>query len=184
MLVLGIAASLRRESWNRKLLHQAFGILRDKEIEVEELDLKPIPMYNRDVEEVGFPKAVLDFRHAIQKADAVLIASPEYNNSMPGVLKNAIEWASRRPNVLDGKVMFVMCTTSGRSGGSRMHMHLSYSLEAEGAWVLHQPKVLLPNVTDILAADGSIIDPSVTELLDQAMVRLLQMARILGQQSS
>ena len=63
-------------------------------------------------------------------------------------------------------------------------MHLSYSLEAEGAWVLHQPKVLLPNVADILNPDGSIIDPSVAELLDQAMERLVEMARILGQRSS
>ena len=98
-------------------MRQALGILRDKEVVVEEFDLMPIPMYNRDVEEVGFPAPVMDLRNAIQRADAVLIAAPEYNNSMPGVLKNAIEWTSRRPNVLDGKVMFIMCTTSGRSGG-------------------------------------------------------------------
>ncbi len=178
MRVVGIAGSLRRNSWNRKLLRIALDILRSKGVEVEEVSLKDIPPYNADVEDAqGYPPAVAAFRNAIHAADAVVIASPEYNNSVPGVLKNAIDWASRPPDVFYGKPVFVMGASPGRSGAARMHMHLSYILESMGAWVLPQPRVLLSEVARVISEDGQVTDPLVGELLEMAMVRLLDFIR-------
>lgn len=178
MKVIGITGSLRRNSWNRKLLRIALGILRSKGVEVEEVSLEGIPLYNADMEGAqGYPPVVAAFRNAIRAADAVVIASPEYNNSVPGVLKNAIDWASRPPNVFYGKPVFVMGASPGRSGAARMHMHLSYILESMGAWVLPQPRVLLSEVARVISEDGQVTDPLVGELLEMAMVRLLDFTR-------
>ena len=115
-------------------------------------------------------------RQAIRNADAVVVACPEYNSSMTSALKNAFEWASRGENVLDSKVFFVIGTGPGRSACARMHMHATYSLESEGAIVVHQPRVLLPTVTNFMAPDGAITDPSITELLDQAAASVISIA--------
>ena len=95
--ILGIAGSLRKGSANAGLLRLAkesapAGVV------VDIFDLSPIPLYNGDVEAAGLPASVAEFRQAISDADALLIASPEYNYSIPGVLKNALDWASRPPN--------------------------------------------------------------------------------------
>ena len=180
MQVLGIVGSLRSESWNRKLLRRATGVLEEKGISVEEFDLAPLPMYNWDLEAQRYPEAVIAFRVAVQRSDAVIIAAPEFNHSMPAVLKNAIEWASRPPNVLNGMVVFAMGTTPGRSGGIRMHAHLSASLQSEGCWVIHRPLVLLPEVRNILGPDGQVLDPSVGELLEEAMSKLVETVGRLG----
>ena len=176
MKVLGLAGSLRRDSWNLKLLKVALDVVARKGADVELYDLRPLPMYNRDTEAAGYPPAAIRFRDLVDHADAVVVASPEYNNSMPAALKNAIEWASRRPNVLKDKVFFVMGASPGRSGAARMHMHTVYSLESEGAWVVPQPRVLLPNIDSILTSEGQLIDDSIGELLDEAMSKTLETA--------
>lgn len=173
MKVLGICGSLRRDSWNLKLLKAALDVVARKGNDVELYDLTPLPMYNRDVELAGYPPETIRFRDAVERADAVVVASPEYNNSMTAALKNAIEWASRRPNVLLDKVFFVMGASPGRSGATRMHVHTVYSLESEGAWVVPRPRVLLPNIDSILTPEGELIDETVGELLDEAMAKTL-----------
>lgn len=149
-------------------------------MEVEEFDLTPAPMFNPDVEALGTPERAAALHDAIVNADAVVIASPEYNGSMSAAIKNALEWASRPPTALDNKVFFVMGTGPGRTGGSRMYTQLSFALEAEGAWVIPRPRVLLPNIGQIISPEGELIDESVGELLDQAMDMLLETARRLG----
>lgn len=177
MNVLGISGSLRQDSWNHKLLQAAGQILESKGADVEIVGLEHVEMYHPDVErELGYPEGAAAFRDAIDRADAIVIASPEYNSSVPGVLKNAIDWASRSPNVFNDKVVFIMGAGPGRSGAAKMHMHLVSILESIGAWVVPQPHVLLPNVATILAPDGELIDESVGELLDEAMSRLLETA--------
>ena len=181
MGVLGICGSLRTVSWNKKLLRVALATLENLGNEVKEFDLVGLPMYNWDDEvREGYPEAAVALRDAIQQAEAVVIAAPEFNNSMPAAIKNAIEWASRPPNVLNGKVFFVMGAAPGRLGATRMHVHLSYSLGAEGAWVLPQPRVLLPEIANILGPNGELLDPTVGELLEDAMSRLMETARALG----
>ena len=181
MKVLAISGSLRKDSWNRKLLQLAVGVVEKLGAEVREFDLTPVPIYNGDVERVGTPEPAHALRQAIQEADAVVIASPEYNGSMSAAIKNALEWASRPPlNVLKDKVFFVMGCGPGRGGAKSMYSHLSYSIEAEGGWVVPSPRVLLPRVDAVFSSDGEMLDESVGDLLDQAMRSLLLAVRRLG----
>ena len=169
MKILGICGSLRLQSWNMKLLRNFMSVIADKGADTEIFDLNGVPMYHPDVEAAeGIPPEAERLRRAIGDADAVVVACPEYNSSMSGALKNAFEWASRRGNVLAGKVFFVMGTGPGRSACARMHVHATYSLESEGAIVIHQPRVLLPVVTNFMTEDGEITDDSIVELLSQA----------------
>ncbi len=169
MEILGICGSLRRESWNLKLLHREMEAFASLGHDTRIFDLAPVPMYHPDDEAArGIPPAAESLRRAIREADAIVVACPEYNSSMTSALKNALEWASRRGNVLQNRVFFVIGTGPGRSACARMHMHATYSLESEGAIVVHQPRVLLPTVTNFMAQDGSITDQSVTDLLAQA----------------
>src|SRR5438105_1890059 len=95
--VLGIAGSLRRASYNRGLIRAAREVA-PQGMEISAFDLLPVPLYNGDVEAEGDPEPVRDLKERIRAADALLIAAPEYNYSIPGVLKNAIDWASRPPS--------------------------------------------------------------------------------------
>lgn len=106
--VFGFAGSLRKGSYNRMALRAA-GDLLPPGMTLETFDLTPIPPYNEDVRALGFPAPVQEFRDRIAAADALLIVTPEYNYSMPGVLKNAIDWASRPPSQpFDGKPVAIM----------------------------------------------------------------------------
>ena len=91
----------------------------------------------------------------------MIIACPEHNGSMTAALKNAIEWLSRGGNDIAGKVFFIMGASPGRSGAMRMHVHASYSIESEGGFVLHQPRVLLPDIASLMDEDGAITSESV-----------------------
>ncbi len=114
----------------------------------------------------------------------MIVACPEYNGSMTAALKNALEWLSRRGNLLDGKVFFIIGTGPGRSACARMHVHASYSLESEGSFVLHQPRVLLPQVANFMDDSGEITDPDVGELLDQAATTLVRFTKSLANMDS
>lgn len=103
MKILGFAGSLRKDSFNRKLLANAISTAKELGQTIEPFDLLGIPLYNGDVEAAGMPDIVNEFRERITEADALVIATPEYNYSIPGVLKNAIDWASRPPNALNGR---------------------------------------------------------------------------------
>src|SRR5436190_1845239 len=104
--VLGFSGSLRKASYNTALLRNASDLLPEG-MTLEIFDLTPLPFFNADVEAVGIPEAVQQFKEQIAAADALLIASPEYNHSVTGALKNAIDWASRPVghSVLNGKPM-------------------------------------------------------------------------------
>jgi chromate reductase len=117
MKVLAVSGSLRQNSWNRKLLTLASEVLKKQGVEVEEFDLTPLPMYNGDIEAKGLPHSAISLRNAIKNADAVVIASPEYNGSMSSAIKNAVEWASRPPeNVLRDKVFLSWGQAQGEVG--------------------------------------------------------------------
>ena len=174
MKILGICGSLRQESWNRKLLVNTLDIADGKEVETAIFDLKDVPMFNPDDEDSGTPLRVARLREAVEAADAVIIACPEHNGSMSAALKNAIEWLSRGRNSIGGRVFYLMGTSPGRSGCARMHVHASYSLESEGGMVLHQPRVLLPQVETFMDGEGNITNPAVRDMLESAVAGVVQ----------
>ena len=180
MKILGICGSLRKESWNLKLLKNMLEATAAKGADTTIFDLNNVPMFHPDVEAQGMPADAEALRDAVRNADAIIIACPEYNGSMTATLKNAIEWLSRRGNLLTGKIFFIIGTGPGRSGCPRMHMHASYSIESEGGYVLHQPRVLLPHVANFMDNAGNIIDPEVTSLLDQAADNLIRFTGQVG----
>ncbi len=181
MKILGICGSLRKESWNLKLLENTLSAVRRQGEDAELFDIGGVPMYRPDEESAhGIPQEAEAMRAAIRAADAIVVACPEYNGSMTAAIKNALEWASRQDNVLNEKVFFIIGTGPGRSACARMHIHLSYSLESEGAFVIHQPRVLLPQVANFMDTDGTITDPEIIDLLDQAAAQVIKVSRQLS----
>jgi chromate reductase len=142
--LLGISGSLRRDSLNRSLLRAASKVLPEG-AEMAVADISDLPLYNWDQEqESGFPESVARFRSEIAAADGLLIATPEYNYSMPGALKNAIDWASRGGlgSPLTGKPAAIM-GAAGRSGSVRAQMHLRTVLLHNDLHVVQKPEVLI-----------------------------------------
>ena len=169
--VLGIAGSLRRASFNRGLIRAAIELAPDG-MDIVAHELGDIPMYNGDVEELGDPEPVRRFKEAIAAADAVLIATPEYNHCVPGVLKNAIDWASRpaRRSVLTNKPITVMGASTGGGGTARAQAHLRDGLAYTSGLVLPQPEVLVPYAEERFDERGNLADEhtrrAIRELLD------------------
>src|SRR3989338_7507101 len=145
MKILGFAGSLRKDSFNKKLLQVAMSFAKARNIEIEIFDLENIPIYSYDVQLKGFPKSVINFKTAIKSADLLLIASPEYNYSVSGALKNAIDWASRPEdeNVFSNKVAIIFGASIGRFGTVRGQIELRKILTALNVWVLPAPQIML-----------------------------------------
>jgi chromate reductase len=169
--ILGIAGSLRAGSYNRALLRAAQQ-LAPQGIAIVTFDLDAIPPYNADVEAQGFPAPVVAFKAAIAGADALLIATPEYNHSIPGVLKNALDWASRPPkqSPLDGKPAAIMGASTGAIGTARAQQHLRLVGAYVNMLVLNQPEVLVGRAQDKFDASGRLTD----EPTRQFLVKFLQ----------
>lgn len=174
MKIVSIVGSLRQDSWNHKLSRLAIPMLQAKGAEVTEASLAGLPLFNGDLDGGEYPAPVAALREALRRADGILIAAPEFNHSIPAVLKNAIEWACRPPNSLADKVVFAMGATPGRSGGIRMHLHLSDCLQCEGCWVVPKPLVLVPNAASVFGPAGELLDSSVGETLEAGMTRLVE----------
>lgn len=156
--VVGIAGSLRQASLHRALLRAAQG-LAPAGMTIDAADLAPIPMYNADVQANGFPQPVQDLGARLAAADAVLIAAPEYNYSVPGVLKNAIDWISRLPDQpFADKPVAIMGGSPGAMGGSRMQYHLRQVFLFLDARVLTKPEVMIPQLNAKFDDAGNLTD--------------------------
>jgi chromate reductase len=159
--ILGFAGSLRRGSYNRALLRAAEELL-PQAMALESFDLSPIPLYNDDVRRQGFPEPVRRFRERITAADALLIATPEYNFSVPGVLKNAIDWASRPDEdgylPLNLKPIALMGATTGGYGTVRAQTHLRDSFVYTNSYVVNKPQVLVTFAEKKFDIDGRLTD--------------------------
>jgi chromate reductase len=157
--VLGIPGSLRAGSYNRALL-QAARELAPEGMEIIDVDLRGLPFYDGDVEAAGDPEPVSAFKEAIRSADALLIATPEYNRGVPGVLKNAVDWASRPPlgSPLAGKPVAIMGASTGRGGTARAQEQLRAALEFSRASVLNEPEVLVPEAYMRFDEQGRLTD--------------------------
>jgi chromate reductase len=158
--ILGIPGSLRRASYNRRLLHAAQE-LAPEDVEIELFELHDLPHYDGDVEAQGDPEPVAEFKDAIRDADALLIATPEYNRGIPGVLKNAIDWASRPPfgSPLTNKPVAVMGTSPGMGGTRKAQQQVRDALAFSKAETLTEPEVALPQSYERFDDDGRLDDP-------------------------
>ena len=168
--VLGICGSLRRASYNGGLLRAAKALV-PAGMSIDIGDISAIPLYNGDVEREGFPKSVHDFRERIRAADALLIATPEYNYSVPGVLKNAIDWASRAPDQpLAGKPIAIMGATPGGFGTTRSQHHLRQVFIGVGSSVLPRPEVMVPGAGSKFDDKGELKDEATKKFVADLLV--------------
>ncbi|MBA4311771.1 MAG: NADPH-dependent oxidoreductase [Chlorobiaceae bacterium] len=158
--VVGISGSLRRESFNRKALQTAKKIALEMGVDVDEIDLKElnIPMYDGDIESNGFPDAVQRLRNKVESADMLIIATPEYNHSISGALKNAIDWLSTGKNILDGKTAAIFGASNGLFGTMRAQAHLRQILNALNVIIAPQPQLFIRSAKEAFALDGSLSD--------------------------
>lgn len=157
--VLAFAGSLRRASYNRALLRAAVEVA-PPGMRIEIFDLDGIPLYNEDVEREGDPGPVAAFKEAIRRADALLIATPEYNHGVPGVTKNAIDWASRPPRdaVLDGKPVGILGASPGITGSARGQSQLRQAFEFTNSYCMPQPEILVYRAHEKFDEDGRLTD--------------------------
>ena len=159
MKLLGIAGSLREGSYNRGLLRAARELLPEG-VELVEFDIRSLPFYDGDVEAAGDPEPVMALKDAIRDADALLIATPEYNRGVPGGLKNAVDWASRPPlgSPLAGKPVALMGASTGRGGTALAQQQLREALEFPRAIVLDEPQVLVPEAYLRFDEHGDLVE--------------------------
>jgi len=140
---------------------------------LETFDLSPLPMFNQDFEK-PFPEAVVTFRAKLAQADALLIATPEYNSSIPGALKNALDWASRSPQQpLQGKPVAILGASTGNFGTLRAQLHLRQILTHIGVLPLGKPEVLVARAAQAFDADGNLIDEAARGFLRDLLVALM-----------
>ena len=156
--ILGIAGSLRRGSFNAATLRAAQDLV-PSGMTIEAFDIAPIPAYNEDVRQQGFPAPVEELRTRIKAADGLLIVTPEYNYSIPGVLKNAVDWASRPPEQpFDGKAIGIMGASGGTLGTARAQYHLRQCFIFLNGHVMNRPEVMIPQAQNKFDADGRLTD--------------------------
>ena len=178
MRVLGITGSLRRGSHNARLLGAA-GELLPPPAELEPFDgLKTVPAYDEDDDGDRAPVAVRRLRKAIREADAILIATPEYNYSIPGVLKNAIDWASRPygDSAWKGKPVAVMGASVGALGTARAQYDLRKCFVFLDLPVVNQPEVMISAAADKFDQDGNLTDAKAKELIGKLLASLCELA--------
>jgi chromate reductase, NAD(P)H dehydrogenase (quinone) len=174
--VLAVSGSLRKASFNTALLHAAKE-LAPPGMAIEIYDLAPLPMYNDDVRVAGYPPVVQAFRSAIAASDAVLFASPEYNYSVSGVLKNAIDWASRVPNMpFDNKVAAILGASAGALGTARSQRDLRWILSGLNVHVVNLPHVYIGNAAQKFDANGKLTDQPSRDFIKQLLDNLRDLA--------
>ena len=163
--ILGISGSLRQGSFNRAALRTAQD-LAPAGMTIDVFDIAPIPLYNEDVRQNGFPPPVEELRTRIKQADGLLIVTPEYNYSIPGVLKNAIDWASRPPEQpFDGKPVGIMGASAGIHGTSRAQYHLRQCFVFLNGLVMNRPEVMIPAAQNKFDASGKLTDQQTREFI-------------------
>jgi chromate reductase len=170
--VLGLSGSFRKGSFNTLMLHAAQE-LAPAGMSIEIYDYRDIPLYDDDVRMAAYPPAVQKFRAAIAASDAILFASPEYNYSVSGVLKNAIDWASRAPNMpFDGKTGAVMGASQGVIGTARSQRDLRWIMSGLNVYMVNLPHVYLGAAQQKFDAQGKLTDQAARDFIKQLLENL------------
>ncbi len=175
--VVALSGSLRRDSYNTAALHAAQELAPEgMTIEIAAID--ELPLYNADIQAVGFPSEVLALGAEIAAADAVLIASPEYNYSIPGVLKNAIDWVSRLPDQpFAGKPIGLIGASMGMQGAARAQYHLRQSFVFLDALPMNRPEVFIAQAQLKFDKDGKLTDEPARDAIRQHLESLAAWTR-------
>lgn len=171
--ILGIAGSLRRDSYNRAALHAATKLVPEGAI-LETFELDDIPIFNQD-EDQHPPAKVAELKQHIRAADAILFVTPEYNYSVPGVLKNAIDWASRPygDSAWNGKPAAIMGASVGALGTARAQYHLRQICVFLNMYLLNQPEVMIGNAAARFDQEGNLTDETTQEFIRQLLQNLV-----------
>lgn len=168
--ILGICGSLRAKSMNMAALRKAGELMAGIGMTLEIMSLADIPMYNEDVREKGFPEPVARLRRAVAACDAVYFASPEYNFSITGVLKNAIDWCSRPPDQpFQNKPVAMLTVSEGPLGGARNQYELRKVLVQIWAMPLPRPEIFIGSYAVKFDAEGSLTDQATLKILATQM---------------
>ena len=181
--ILGIPGSLRKASFNRAALRAAQELL-PPDANLEIFDLEGIPPFSED-DEQSLPPRVAGLKARIREADAILIATPEYNYSVPGVLKNAIDWASRPygDSAWEGKPVAIMGASVGATGTARAQYHLRQTFVFLNMHPLNRPEVMISNAAQRFDADGRLVDPTSRSRVERLLAELVVWSRRLGKGS-
>ena len=179
--ILGIAGSLRRQSYNRASLRAATQ-LAPEGATVEIFELDGIPGFSED-DERNPPEKVIELKRRIRESDAVLFVTPEYNYSIPGVLKNAIDWASRPygDNAWDGKPAAIMGASLGAIGTARAQYHLRQVFVFLNVFPVNQPEVMIGNAHERFDAEGNLTDEATREHIRRLLESLVEWTRRIRQ---
>ncbi|WP_018608003.1 NADPH-dependent FMN reductase [Uliginosibacterium gangwonense] len=175
--IMGIVGSLRKDSYNHFALKAAQALLPDDAV-LNLVSLHGIPVFNQD-DEMSPPTAVLEFKRKILAADAILFATPEYNYSLPGGLKNVIDWASRPygENAWQGKPSAIMGASIGNFGIARAQYDLRKILVALDMPVVIQPEIMIGNAAQKFDIDGTLTDEPTRQLIRKLLVSLLNLEK-------
>jgi chromate reductase, NAD(P)H dehydrogenase (quinone) len=178
--ILGFAGSLRKGSFNKAILRAAVELIPEG-AEIDIFDLEGIPPFNQDLEG-HLPERVKEFKDKIREADAILIATPEYNYSVPGVLKNAIDWASRPygDNVFSGKPLAIMGASIGMLGTARAQYHLRQTLVFLNVYALNQPEIMIPFVEEKIDKNGNLADEKTRNKIKELLENLISWTKRLN----
>jgi len=177
MAILGIAGSLRQGSYNRAALRAAEQLVPEG-ARLDIFDLAGIPPFNQD-DERNPPARVVELKRSIRAADAVLLVTPEYNYSIPGVLKNAIDWASRPygDNSWDGKPVAVMGASVGSLGTARAQYHLRQLVVGLNMHAVNRPEVLISNAAERFDEHGNLKDENTRKHIRNLIETLVEWAQ-------
>jgi chromate reductase, NAD(P)H dehydrogenase (quinone) len=175
--ILGIAGSLRRGSYNQAALCAA-KLLVPENSAIDVFQLDGIPMFNED-DEKRLPSLVLELKNRIRRADALLIVTPEYNYSIPGVLKNAIDWACRPygESAWSGKAAAIMGASLGAIGTARAQHHLRQILVALNLFTVNQPEVAIADAAHRFDENGNLIHEPTKQLIQELLKNLVDCTR-------
>jgi chromate reductase, NAD(P)H dehydrogenase (quinone) len=182
--IIGIAGSLRQGSYNRALLRAAQA-LAPQGVKLDSFDLEGVPPYNQDIE-TRPPAAVTELKRRVRAADAVLFVTPEYNYSIPGVLKNAIDWASRPygDSAWRGKPVAVMGASIGALGTARAQYHLRQCFVFLDMHAINGPEVMLAHAVKHFDEEGRLTDENSKKLVRELLTKLAHHARTLRETAS
>jgi len=178
--ILGIAGSLRRDSYNRATLRAAME-LAPEGASIETFELNDIPAFNQD-DEQNPPAKVVELKQRIREVDAILFVTPEYNYSVPGVLKNAIDWASRPygDSAWNGKPAAIMGASVGAIGTARAQYHLRQMMVFLNMFPVNQPEVMIGNASERFDAQGNLTDEAAKGFIRQLLQNLVDWSRRIG----